>query len=75
MDESFRKPDFSKKGLEVRFEDNVVCIYGTGEGLRKLAELCNGLVDDPNEGHIHLENLNLLTGNSDKCAIAIFEKD
>lgn len=75
MDENFRKPDFSKKDLEVRFEDNVVCIYGTAEGLRKLAELCNNLVDEPNQGHIHLENLRLLTGNSEKCSIAIFEKD
>lgn len=39
MNESFKKPDFSKKDLELRFEDNVICIYGTAGGLRKLAEL------------------------------------
>lgn len=75
MNESFKKPDFSKKELELRFEENVICIYGIAGGLRKLAELCNNLVNEPNQGHIHLEDLHLLTSNSENCAIAIFEKD
>lgn len=73
MEKKFKKPDFSKKEIELRFENDVVCIYGTENGLRKIAKLCNDLASNPNEGHIHLESLGILTNNSEKGAIAIFE--
>ena len=58
--------------VELRFDDGVVCIYGTARGLRRIAEFCNRLVEDPNQGHIHLEDQRILTDRSEKGAIAIF---
>lgn len=74
MDRKFRKPDFSKKDIELRFENDVICIYGTPMGLAKLADFCHELIDHPEEGHIHLEAYGLLTHESKRGAIAIFEK-
>ena len=34
MTEKFKAPVFSQGSLELRFEDDVVCIYGTQEGLK-----------------------------------------
>jgi hypothetical protein len=70
----FRNPDFSKNDIELRFENEVVCIYGTKKGLAKLAGFCMELIEHPEEGHIHLENYGLLTQESKKGAIAIFEE-
>jgi ABC-type histidine transport system ATPase subunit len=75
MSGKFIKPDFSKKDLELRFENNIICIYGTSEGLKKIADLCMELVNDSNQGHIHLEDSNVLTDNSLKGALAIFGKE
>lgn len=75
MVEKFTKPDFSKKDVELRFENNVVCIYGTRKGLEKLAKSCRELIDHPNQGHIHLEDYGILTDKSERGAIAIFEKE
>lgn len=70
----FREPDFSTKDIELRFEDNVVCIYGTVEGLKKISEFCYELVEHPSQGHIHLEDSRMLTQDSEKGAIAIFSR-
>lgn len=70
----FVEPDFSNGELELRFENGEVCIYGTPEGLRRLAKYCLQLVEKPAEQHIHLGTLGFLTKNSAKGAIAIFEK-
>ncbi|MHC4574966.1 MAG: Imm32 family immunity protein [Planctomycetota bacterium] len=75
MSEKFRKPDFSKYNLELRFENNVGCIYGTAEGLKKIADLCHELIENPNQGHIHLEDYAILTKESERGAIAIFDKE
>ena len=69
----FRKPNFQDKALELRFENNEVCIYGTKEGLQKLADLILKLVAKPSQGHIHLEDYNVLTKDSLVGAVAIFE--
>ena len=69
----FVKPDFRKRELELRFADGVVCIYGTAAGLTKLSKLCLRLVENPNQGHIHLEDYHVLTDKSAEGAIAIFE--
>jgi len=74
MKAEFVVPDFTEKELEFRFENEVVCIYGTKEGLNKLIDLCCNLIKHPGQGHIHVENYGLTTRNSKKCAIAIFGK-
>jgi ABC-type histidine transport system ATPase subunit len=70
----FIKPDFTKRSLELRFEDETICIYGTKEGLLKMAELCRNLANNPNQGHIHIEDCRILTEESKKGAIAIFDE-
>jgi len=62
--------------LELRFENNVVCIYGTEEGLKEIMSMCRFLLEKPSMGHIHIENnaTAKLTPQSLKGAIAIFPK-
>jgi ABC-type histidine transport system ATPase subunit len=71
----FVKPDFSKKSVELRFENNEVCVYGTKEGLQRLLRLINDLIDNPKKGHIHLEDYELLTEKSLIGAVAVFDKE
>jgi hypothetical protein len=70
----FKKPNFKDKDLELRFENNEVCIYGTKEGFQKLSDLILNLVAKPKQGHIHLKDYNLLAKDSFEGVIAIFEK-
>jgi len=58
MASEFTKPVFEVggRGLEFRFEDDAVCIYGTPSGLRQLIEQIEGLVKSPGQQHIHLDN-------------------
>ena len=70
----FVKPDFARGELEFRFENGEVCIYGTARGLQKLAEQCLQLIKGPAQQHIHLETTGLLTRQSAKTSIAIFDK-
>lgn len=74
MAHDFRKPDFSKHTLELRYENNVVCIYGTAAGLSRLAELIMDLVEHPACGHTHLDPgaMRELTKESEAGAIAVF---
>lgn len=67
------KPDFTKKCIELNYQDEAICIYGNKKGLKKLADLCLELIENPNQGHIHLENYNILTAASKNGVIAIFE--
>ena len=66
----FVEPDFASGELELRFENNEICIYGTVEGLKKLARLCSQLIEQPSQQHIHLDSL---TQRSTKGTIALFE--
>ncbi len=68
----FESPDFTNYSVELRFDDDEVCIYGTREGLLRIAEFCKELAENPNQGHIHLEDYRILTKKSKKGAIAIF---
>ncbi len=70
---AFVEPDFRKGHLEFRYENGIVCIYGTATGLRRLAHFCMSLVEHPNQGHIHVEDYRILTDRSKKAAIAIFD--
>ncbi|WP_460168413.1 Imm32 family immunity protein [Thermostilla marina] len=74
MGNAFRIPDFRTGDLELRYENGVVCIYGTAEGLRQLAAFCQELSSSPEMSHIHLEDYPILTAHSEKGAIAIFPK-
>ena len=70
----FIKPNFKEASLELRYEINEVCIYGTKEGLKKLSDLILNLVEKPEQAHIHLEDHELLTKESLSGAVAIFDK-
>jgi hypothetical protein len=76
MPKEFIPPDFSRGDLELRFENNVICIYGTKEGVKRLADIIVGLTENPGQSHVHLENemYGMLTKESNKGAIAIFPK-
>jgi hypothetical protein len=68
------QPDFQKGEVELRIgENNEIAIYGTAEGLKKIAELINHLIGNPRVGHVHLEDYEILTKNSLKGVVAIFE--
>ena len=79
MPNRFRPPDFSEAELELRFENDEVCIYGTPDGLRRMADLCQSLAERQNQGHIHLDRDHfpdhVLTGESEIGAIAVFQKE
>jgi hypothetical protein len=77
MAEDFKSPDFSSGRVEIRVDDEGVAIYGTREGLRMLAQICEELAsrspDRYGTDHIHLEDRALLTSGSLNAAIAYFD--
>ncbi len=75
MAAKFVKPVFKDKSLELRYENNEICIYGTKEGLKKLSDLILNLIANPKQGHIHLEDYEILTDKSLIGAVAIFDKE
>ena len=68
-------PNFNEGDIELRFENDVVCIYGTAAGLKILSDFCLDLIKKPRTGHIHLEDYEILTKKSLIGALAIFNKD
>lgn len=75
MSKTFKKPDFTDGILELRVEDSEICIYASKSGLQRLSEFCQKLINEPKTGHIHLEDYQVLTPDSLKGVIAIFEKE
>lgn len=75
MSNKFIKPIFKDKNLEFRYENNEICIYGTKEGFKRLSDLIIDLMNNPRQGHIHLEDYGILTEESLIGAIAIFDKE
>ncbi len=75
MFKKFKKPIFKDKNLELRYENNEICIYATKEGLKKLSDLILNLIANPKQGHIHLEDYEMLTDKSLIGAVAIFDKE
>lgn len=71
MPMEFLEPDFKAKCLELRMQDQEVCIYASREGLRRLVAICQGLLER-GDGHVHLEDLDMLTEESLKGVIALF---
>lgn len=74
MQNKFIVPNFSTGEIEVRSLESEVAIYGTNVGLTKLVSLLNDLIENPKQGHKHLEDYDILTSNSSPLVIAIFEK-
>lgn len=73
----FVLPVFDNRCLELRHEDGEVCVYGNREGMKKLSELCLRLANmgpEQKTDHIHLEDYEILTPNSLRGTLAIFER-
>ncbi len=73
----YRQPVFENRGIELRYDDGEVSIYGTEDGLRRLADLCLKLAGyRPNSAteHFHLEDYELLTKDSLRGTIAVFRE-
>jgi hypothetical protein len=69
----WRKPVFEGRHIELRLENDEVCIYATRVGLERIVSFCNDLLGHPKRGagHIHLEDYELLTSASLKGVIAL----
>ena len=74
MANDFIAPSFDNGEIELRFENDEICIYGTSKGLKKLSDFCLELINNPKSGHIHLEDYEVLTNNSLIGVLAIFSK-
>jgi hypothetical protein len=73
----FVPPDFTNGSLELRTGQDGIAIYGTPDGLLKLAELCRRLAESPansDSDHIHLEDHGLLSESSLSGAVAVFRR-
>jgi hypothetical protein len=73
MSKEFQMPNFGERELELRCENGEVCIYATKTGLESLMYFCEKLLKNPGAGHIHLEDYEILTQDSLKGTLAIFE--
>ncbi len=74
MESNFKQPDFRQHDIELRYVDGEICIYATEDGLRKIISICEKLIKNSIIGHIHLEDYDILTKNSLKGVLAVFEK-
>ena len=74
----FTPPTFEAGELELRCDDREVMIYGTPQGLVRLAELCMKLAKLPaveTTEHYHLEDYELLTSGSLRGVLAVFNNE
>ena len=72
---TFSPPNFEAGELEIRQEGDEICIYGTPNGLRTLAELCIQLAATAKTpDHVHLEDYSILTGDSTRATIGVFDR-
>jgi hypothetical protein len=63
--------------LEFRCSNDEVALYGTREGLMRLAQLCTEVANGPTQNgsaHLHLEDSDLLTPKSLRAVIAVFDE-
>lgn len=65
------KAGFPQKQVEIKVDKDSVWIYGSKEGLSKIADLCLELMQHPGAGHLHFGSYGLLTDKSLKGAIVI----
>ena len=75
MSPKWREPVFEGRQIELRCENDEICIYGTRAGLERIMAFCQYLLDHPKRGagHVHLEDYELLTSGSLKGVIALFD--
>jgi hypothetical protein len=69
-------PRFDTGDVEFRCDKDEIMIYGTPKGPVRLAELCLKLVNrrgDESTDHIHLEDYELLTQDSLRGVLAVFQ--
>ena len=72
----FKNPKFGDKCIELRFEHGEVCIYANRAGLKHLAAFCaqlDGKLQTGLSEHIHLEDMQVLTSESLRGTIAVFD--
>ena len=74
MKNQFVPPDFAVGDIELRFQEDEICIYASDNGLKKLIEFCQMLLDNPQKGHLHLEDYKVLTSDSLRGVMATFKK-
>lgn len=70
----FVKPAFGKRKVELRYVDGEIGIYGTREGLKRLADLIQALAVNPRVDHTHLEDYELLTEESLIGIVVVFNE-
>jgi hypothetical protein len=73
MKEKFMRPDFTRGNIKLVFESGEVCIYANADGLKKLMDFCNQLLTKSKDDHMHLEDYDVLTGDSLRGVIALFK--
>jgi hypothetical protein len=67
-----KEPDWETGDIELRFEDEMICIDATPKGLGRLIGFCAELLDQREDNHTHLEDYGVLTKDSLIGAIARF---
>jgi len=72
--DTFIPPNFSTGDIELRVENDEVCIYVTDEGLKKMVSFFESIKEKNDCAHIHLEDYDVLTKNSMRGVIAKFCK-
>ena len=72
MTQAFVAPEFGERCLELRVRDDEVCIDATALGLERLMSICQDLLQK-GDGHVHLEDHELLTKRSKPGVIALFD--
>jgi hypothetical protein len=72
---NFQRPRFADGVLELRVSRGEVCIYGTPDGLAKLQRAIGDLLEAGGEEHLHLEDREMLTADSLRGVIAVFEPE
>jgi hypothetical protein len=75
MPREFKKPSFEDRQIELRYDNDEICIYATRAGLERIITFCKYLLEHPKRGsgHVHLEDYELLTNASLKGVIALFD--
>jgi len=66
-------PNFTSGSLGFQTDGDEFWIYGTSEGLLRLSELIREIASKKPPAHLHLEDRELLTLESQRGAIAVCE--
>ena len=58
-------------GIKLTFENEEFVIQATPEGLKRFIGICENLLDNPRQGHIHLEDYELLNPGSHPVTLVL----